>query len=273
MILIADDDITTNNMLQTILRNAGFLTCSTFDAAGSIEAIRRERPELILLDVGLPDGNGIDVCRRIRKEPAAAQTPVLFISANDDIATKVQGFEAGGVDYITKPLSGVEVLARVGTHLRLKHAYEKIAELQAERVWKLAMTQEAVMPLPKDLPDARFQVKLTQVLNAGGDFYDVIPSGNQVFDYIVADAAGHDLSSSYWTAALKTLLSIYAEAVAPGAGCHGVHQQRPAEDTAGRYLFHRHLRAAQPAGGETVAGERRSSAGGDLPERDGYGGR
>ena len=215
LILIVDDDVTTVAMLQAILENASFLTCSAFDGAGAIAMLLQERPELILLDVGLPDATGIEVCGRIRKEPAASRTPIIFISANEDVATKVKGFEAGGVDYITKPLYGVEVLARVSTHLRLKHAYDKLAELQSERVWKLAVTQEAGMPHPEDFPEANFRVVLNQILKAGGDFFDVIPYGNQIFDYVVADAAGHDLIASYWTASLKTLLTMYADPVVP----------------------------------------------------------
>jgi sigma-B regulation protein RsbU (phosphoserine phosphatase) len=147
------------------------------------------------------------------------QTPVLFISANEELATKVQGFDAGGVDYIPKPFAGEEVIARVGTHLRLRQAYERLAELQAERIQGLAGAQEAVMPLPAELPEAQFQVSLRQVLQAGGDFYDVMPVGHQVVDYVVADASGHDLSTSFWTAALKTLLSEYAT---PAASPRGV---------------------------------------------------
>jgi len=65
---------------------------------------------------------------------------------------------------------------------------------------------------PSDLPDARFQITLQQILKAGGDFYDVIPVGPGVYDYVVADTAGHDLAASFWTAALKTLLAQYASA-------------------------------------------------------------
>jgi sigma-B regulation protein RsbU (phosphoserine phosphatase) len=66
------------------------------------------------------------------------------------------------------------------------------------------------MPLPKDFPEARFQVSLCQVLAAGGDFYDVIPAGRRVVDYLVADASGHNLAASLWTASLKTLAAEYA---------------------------------------------------------------
>jgi sigma-B regulation protein RsbU (phosphoserine phosphatase) len=158
----------------------------------------------------LPDGSGFDVCRAVHTDPGADRMPIIFISADEDVSTKVQGFEAGGVDYVTKPIAATEVLARVRTHLRLKQAYERLAELQAERLEHLAAAQKATMPEPADLPDARFEVALRQVLTAGGDFYDVIPAGDRIVDYLVADASGHDLAASYWTAALKALAAEYA---------------------------------------------------------------
>jgi sigma-B regulation protein RsbU (phosphoserine phosphatase) len=69
------------------------------------------------------------------------------------------------------------------------------------------------MPQPGDFPEAHFYVSLNQVLKAGGDFYDVVPVGNQVMDYMVADASGHDLAASFWTAALKALMAEYATPV------------------------------------------------------------
>ncbi len=172
----------------------------------------------MLLDVNLPDGNGFDICQRLQKEPGLGQIPVLFISANDGVAAKVRGFEVGGVDYISKPLAGAEVLARVGTHLRVKRAYEALVELQSERMERLASAQKNIMPQPADLPEAKFTVSIRQKLQAGGDFYDVILSGENSVDYLVADASGHDLGASYWTAALKALVSEYANPLNSPAG-------------------------------------------------------
>src|SRR5438128_1980453 len=76
-----------------------------------------------------------------------------------------------------------------------------------------ALAQEAFMPRPEDIEDGRFQVSFTQILKAGGDFYDVIPIADSVIDYVVADASGHDLGGSVWTAALKALLGEYSNAV------------------------------------------------------------
>lgn len=210
LVFVVDDDASIVRTIGGFLKRAGFRTASAGNVAGAVEGIRDLRPDLILLDVNLPDGSGFDVCRTLNNETSAFTTPVLFISANEDIATKVKGFEIGGVDYITKPIVGAEVIARVRTHLRLKRAYERLAELQAERVQGLACAQQNLMPRPEDFPEAHFQVSIRQVLTAGGDFYDVIPAGSGVFDYLVADASGHDLAASLWTASLKALAAEYA---------------------------------------------------------------
>jgi phosphoserine phosphatase RsbU/P len=210
LVLVVDDDSITVRTLDGLLKRAGFRTASARDAAGALQAIREHNPDLILLDVNLPDGCGFDVCRSLQDEGSAFTAPILFISASEDTSTKVKGFEAGGVDYITKPIVGAEVIARVRTHLRLKRAYERLVELQAERVRQLASAQQNLMPRPQDVPDARFQVSIHQVLAAGGDFYDVIPAGQGVVDYLVADASGHDLAASLWTASLKALAAEYS---------------------------------------------------------------
>ncbi|MFO1497121.1 MAG: fused response regulator/phosphatase [Verrucomicrobiota bacterium] len=212
LVYVIDDDVVTNQMLHGILTRAGYQVATAVDVAGALRGIWAHHPDLVLLDINLPDGSGLDVCRQLQTEQATRQTPVLFISANEDVTSKVRGFEVGGVDYIPKPFAGEEVIARVSTHLRLKQAYEKLAELLAERIQRLGSVQEALMPTPQELPDARFEVSLKQILTAGGDFYDVIPVGDRVVDYVVADSSGHDLASSFWTAALKTLLTEYSTA-------------------------------------------------------------
>jgi phosphoserine phosphatase RsbU/P len=236
LILIADDDFTTVEMLQVLLRRAGFHTLSACTLREAGELVAQYDVSLILLDVHFPDGNGLELCRSLS---ARSSTPVLFISALEDLKTKIAGFNAGGVDYITKPLIGPEVLARVRTHLKLKAAYDNLATLQAERLQVLGQTQNRLMPLPADLPDARFQVALRQTNQAGGDFYDVIPLGDGVMDYIVADVCGHDLTSSLWTASFKTLLTEYA-----------VLQNSPLEICE---LLNRALRRILPDGGYFTA--------------------
>lgn len=211
--LVADDDLVTTQIIQGALTQIGLRVDTAHNAQGTLERIRRNRPDLILLDVSLPDGNGIEICRQLQTQSGLSQIPVIFISGHEELAIKEAGFDAGGVDYITKPLMVREIIARVRTHLRLKQGYESMAELQAQRIQKLVAAQEAFMPHPENIPNAGFQVCFTQFLKAGGDFYDVIPLAENLFDYVVADASGHDLGASYWTAALKALLSEYSNAV------------------------------------------------------------
>lgn len=210
LVFIVDDDPSIVCTIDGFLKKAGLRTAVAGDVAGALQGIREKRPDLVLLDVNLPGGSGFDVCRSLNSEAVALTTPILFISANDDTSTKIHGFEAGGVDYITKPIVGAEVIARVRTHLRLKQAYERVSELQADRLGRLASAQQHLMPSPKDVPEARFHASIRQVLIAGGDFYDVIPAGEDVVDYLVADASGHDLAASLWTASLKALAADFA---------------------------------------------------------------
>jgi sigma-B regulation protein RsbU (phosphoserine phosphatase) len=213
LVFIVDDDTLATAIIARTLAQVGLRSLAAHDKATGLEGIRQHRPDLVLLDVSLPDGNGLDICRQIQAESGLSQIPVIFVSSHEDVTMKVAGFEAGGVDYITKPLSAPEVIARVRTHLRLKQAYESLAELQAQRIQRLAVAQEAFMPQPKDFPEARFRVACKQVLLAGGDFYDVIRVAEGVVDYVVADASDHDLAASFWTAALKTLLSGHSTAI------------------------------------------------------------
>jgi len=213
LVLVADNDRVTSQIIESALAQIGFRARLAHDGQSALQEIREHHPDLILLDVSLPDTSGIEICRSLQTEPGLGQVPVIFISGHEELALKVAGFDAGAVDYITKPLAVREVIARVRTHIRLKRAYESLADLQAQRIQKLAAAQEAFMPRPEDIPEAHFRVSFTQVLKAGGDFYDVIPVADEVIDYVVADASGHDLGASFWTAALKTLLSEYCNAV------------------------------------------------------------
>jgi sigma-B regulation protein RsbU (phosphoserine phosphatase) len=215
LVLIVDDDELTGFVIQHTLRATGLETLAVRTVADALVAIAERRPDIVLLDIQLPDGDGFQVCRHMQRDPGASHTPVLFISGVLDVSMKIQAFEAGAVDYITKPLAPAEVNARVCTHLRLRQAYEQLAALQAERIERLALAQEALMPQPASVPGAVFHVARRQVLAAGGDFYDVIRIGEDVVDFIVADTSGHDLGASYWTAALKTLLTEYASPTNP----------------------------------------------------------
>ena len=119
-ILVVDDTATFANLFLAYFKPFGFKILAAQDGAEAIRLAREAQPEIILLDIMLPDMDGFEACRRLKADPLTRQIPVIFITALADIDSKVKGFEAGGVDYVTKPIEWKEILARVSTHLTLR---------------------------------------------------------------------------------------------------------------------------------------------------------
>ncbi|MEO7234340.1 MAG: response regulator transcription factor [Lapillicoccus sp.] len=116
LVMVVEDDAAIAQMISLQLELSGYRTHVERDGLSALEAIRRERPAVVLLDIGLPGLDGIQVCRRLRS--ADDWTPILFVTARDDEVDRVVGLELGADDYITKPFSPREVIARIGSVLR-----------------------------------------------------------------------------------------------------------------------------------------------------------
>jgi two-component system OmpR family response regulator len=114
-ILIVDDDPQIRNMLAVALDRAGFRTLTASDGAGALRSARRDAPDLMVLDVGLPEMDGFEVCRRLR---ADSSLPILFLTARDDEIDRIVGLEMGADDYVTKPFSPRELVARIKAILK-----------------------------------------------------------------------------------------------------------------------------------------------------------
>lgn len=140
--LLAVDDTPANLVLLVgILERAGYEVRAANSASRALRVLDRETPELLLLDVDMPEMDGYALCRAVRQRPATAQVPVIFVSALDDAADRVRGFEAGGVDFVTKPYDETEVLARVETQLRI-HRLQRDLERRNQEL--LAMNEQLV---------------------------------------------------------------------------------------------------------------------------------
>jgi two-component system NtrC family sensor kinase len=131
-ILVVDDIALTRVQLCDILREAGYQVAQAGSGAQAIDLATHARPELILLDVVMPEMDGYQVCRLLKTIPLLQHIPVIFISALDETASKVRGFDAGGVDYIAKPFEKEEVLARVRTHLSIRQLQLSLQNANAE---------------------------------------------------------------------------------------------------------------------------------------------
>lgn len=131
-ILIVDDTIANLQLLSNILTKVGYKVRPATNGKLALQAVKQKLPDIILLDIKMPEMDGYEVCKVLKTDPLTKDIPILFISALSDAADKVQAFTLGGVDYITKPFQFEEVKARVATHLQLKdyqnHLKDKIDE-------------------------------------------------------------------------------------------------------------------------------------------------
>ena len=126
VILVVDDEATNVDLLEQELADAGYRTLSAASGEAALELSRKDKPDLILLDVMMAGIDGYETCRRLKAAEATRAIPVIFLTALSDSFEKVRGFGAGAVDYVTKPFDLEELLARVRTHLALQKEVKPI---------------------------------------------------------------------------------------------------------------------------------------------------
>jgi two-component system OmpR family response regulator len=114
-VLIADDEPNIREVISFALERAGFATLTARNGAEALQQFRRGAVDLLILDIGMPEMDGLEVCRQIRK---TSEVPILFLSARDEEIDRVLGLEIGGDDYVTKPFSARELIARVNVILK-----------------------------------------------------------------------------------------------------------------------------------------------------------
>jgi diguanylate cyclase (GGDEF)-like protein len=138
-ILIVDDTPENLTVLRQMLKEHGYRARPALSGEIALKAAQADIPDLILLDIMMPGMDGFEVCKKLKSNADTRDIPVLFISALNEAADKVKGFEAGGVDYITKPFHTAEVFARVETHLTIRHLQKR---MQAQNIRLLNEIEE-----------------------------------------------------------------------------------------------------------------------------------
>ena len=141
-ILLVDDHPENLKLLSDLLEDQGYEVQQAISAMVALQAIATTFPDVILLDINMPDLDGYTVCQRIKANPDTAGIPVIFVSAFDEAWDKVRGFSVGGSDYITKPFKTVEVLARVENQLKIARVYQELQQTNRQ-------LQEALEKLDK----------------------------------------------------------------------------------------------------------------------------
>ncbi|SPF56984.1 Response regulator containing a CheY-like receiver domain and an HD-GYP domain [Candidatus Desulfosporosinus infrequens] len=127
LIMIVDDTPQNLKLLENMLGKEGYLISAFLDGAMALKAATKKPPDLILLDINMPDMNGHEVCERLKSDQQLADIPIIFLSAMSEVTDKVRAFQCGGVDYITKPFQFEEVHARVETHLKIRQLQKSLA--------------------------------------------------------------------------------------------------------------------------------------------------
>src|SRR5687768_5286678 len=117
-ILLVEDEPDIQSFAKAVFETNGMAVTACGSTQEAWEAFRGSRPDLVVLDIGLPDGSGVDLCKRLSAD--APNMPIIFVTARSDMKTRLDGFSAGAHDYIQKPFAVPELMARVLVHLRLK---------------------------------------------------------------------------------------------------------------------------------------------------------
>lgn len=127
-ILVVDDMPANVQLLLRMLTDRGYNPRAVLSGELALESVRADPPELILLDINMPQMNGFEVCQQLKSDPALRDIPVIFISAMHEVDEKVKAFAVGGVDYVTKPFELNEISARVEVHLKLRALQRELSE-------------------------------------------------------------------------------------------------------------------------------------------------
>jgi putative two-component system response regulator len=143
-IVIVDDNPENLHVLSAMLQSAGYKVRPALGGEIALLAIGVSVPDLILLDIRMPDMDGYEVCKRLKADQRTRDVPVIFISALDETQDKLAAFEVGGIDYLTKPFQAQEVLARINTHLQLRRMQQKLDSLVEARTHELGLALEAL---------------------------------------------------------------------------------------------------------------------------------
>jgi phosphoserine phosphatase RsbU/P len=213
-IWVVDDAPANLRVLAGMLKERGYKARPVPSGKLALRAARRDPPDLILLDINMPEMNGYQVCEHLKADDNLKGIPVIFISVRTEQLDKVKAFATGGVDYITKPFQMEELHARVETHLKLRRLhieleqYSRDLELARERL-KLDLelareVQRGFLPLRlPEVPGYEFFAYYESAYEIGGDYYDFIPLPRQRVAVLVGDVAGKGVAAALLMAKLS----------------------------------------------------------------------
>ena len=208
LILIVDDNPETLEIFEARLATLDYEIITASDGATGLMMAKRDHPDLILLDIMMPVMDGLTVCRQLKSDPALPFIPIILVTAKSDTKDVVAGLEAGGDEYLTKPVEHAALVARVGSMLRFKALHDKVIEQSAQlRVQLEAATRVQCLfwpEIPKMEAGSHVWAISVPAAYVGGDLYDVIKLSDDSWLVYVADVSGKGVPAALIMAALST---------------------------------------------------------------------
>jgi len=183
-VLVVDDDQHNLLLLKQILKKEPYQVVGVTSGAEAIKVLEKDLFDLVLLDILMPEMDGLEVCRLLKASHRTKKIPIIFITALRNIHEVVQGFEAGAVDYITKPFNRQELTARVRTHLQLKSASDTISEQNLQLKLEIdhrKQTEEKFQALSQSAFEAVMFVKGNQIIEANRAALDAFQFDAEAF--------------------------------------------------------------------------------------------
>lgn len=214
-VLIVDDTADNLRLLAQMLAEGGYDVRAATSGERALELAAADPPDLVLLDIRMPEMDGFEVCRQLKASHKTQHIPVVFISALNEVQDKLRGFEVGGVDYVTKPFQVEEVLARARTHLALRKFEQQMEEANRrfqEELELAGQVQASFLPrVGPELPGWELALTLKPARETSGDFYDVLelPDGN--LGLLAGDVADKGAAAALFMAMSWSLIRTFVE--------------------------------------------------------------
>jgi serine phosphatase RsbU (regulator of sigma subunit) len=208
LILIVDDNPTNLEIFQMRLAANNYKIITAMDGEAAIRKAKDHLPDLILLDIMMPKMDGISACRHIKSDPSLPFMPIIMVTAKADSKDIVAGLEAGGDEYLTKPVDHSELVSRVRSMLRIKELHDTVQEQSAQLKFQLETATKIQSLFWPRMPELKAGSHIWGIsvpaAYVGGDFYDVIPLSDGSLLTYVADVSDKGVPAALIMAALST---------------------------------------------------------------------
>lgn len=216
LILIVDDSRMNRMVLSKHLSQEGYELLEAESADGALRLLDYRKPDLILLDVVMPEMSGFDLCKLLKQQPSTREIPIIFITSLDSTEDKITGLDLGAVDFITKPFNTAEIIARVRTQVKLHQMYQTILETNK----RIAQDLETARRIQRNLLPSHaghfpgnisFDYTYLPCDEVGGDFFDIFQISESKLLFYIIDVAGHGVASALVTVFTKIFFSIHSK--------------------------------------------------------------